>query len=99
MAAADVLSRHNLSTRTKDHQHWDQVIGVSQGAINKQFEQLHKVHPELTKIYGSIDGIGRIDAELLPMRIMIPAGTNVVNSTDVWLHIRCVPQANQFDAF
>ena len=88
MAAADVSSRLNLSTMTGNYGRWDQVLGMSQGAINKQFEQLHKIHPELTKIYGSLDGIGRIDAELLPMRIMIPAGDKIVNVTETFLEIR-----------
>ena len=83
----DIESRLWLQTKTQSGQNWDQVLGVSQRVINKNFEQLFKLYPTMADMYNS-NNAGMIDARLLPPRIIIPGGNTSANKSLVYFQLR-----------
>ncbi|USP80419.1 hypothetical protein yc1106_07693 [Curvularia clavata] len=76
----DTESRYWLQTETKTG-HWDQVVGISQGIINSNFEQLFKLYSaDMADMYSSVDDVGRIDARMLAPRLLIPGGKSSRNN-------------------
>jgi len=71
----DHETRKYLHTRTSNGE-WDQILALSQGIINQQFEALYNCYPEMSTMYTSIDDIGSLDAKLLAPRILIPNETS-----------------------
>lgn len=86
----DVESRLWLQTKTQSGQNWDQVLGVSQRIINKNFEQLYNMYKtDMGDMYDSNE-VGMIDAKLLAPRIIIPGGNTSANKSLVYFQLRCV---------
>ena len=83
----DVDSRLWLQTKTQSGHNWDQVLGLSQRVINKNFEQLFAMYPEMADMYNSND-IGMIDAKLLAPKIIIPGGNTSANKSLVYFQLR-----------
>jgi hypothetical protein len=86
----DTESRLWLQTKTASGHYWDQVIGVSQGCMNKNFEQLFVLYPEMKQMYNSDDNAGTIDATLSGVQILIPGGDSSVSRSEVLFQIRYV---------
>ncbi|KAL7952482.1 hypothetical protein V8C34DRAFT_299221 [Trichoderma compactum] len=83
----DVESRLWLQTKTQSGQTWDQVLGVSQRVINKNFEQLFNLYPEMADMYNA-NNAGMIDARLLAPKIIIPGGNSSANKSLVYFQLR-----------
>lgn len=83
----DVESRLWLQTKTQSGQTWDQVLGVSQRVINKNFEQLFELYPEMADMYNA-NNAGMIDARLLAPKIIIPGGNSSANKSLVYFQLR-----------
>ncbi|CAK7218948.1 hypothetical protein SEUCBS140593_003727 [Sporothrix eucalyptigena] len=84
----DVESRLWLQTKTQSGQNWDQVLGVSQRIINKNFEQLYNMYKtDMGDMYDSNE-VGMIDAKLLAPRIIIPGGNTSANKSLVYFQLR-----------
>ncbi|KAH7255065.1 hypothetical protein B0J15DRAFT_396499 [Fusarium solani] len=82
----DVDSRYMLQTRTNT-QPWDQVTGVSQDIVNKNFENLFRIYPQMSSM-DAMSSRGRIVAKLEPPKILIPAGTYGSNTSEVLFLLR-----------
>ncbi|KAK5996112.1 hypothetical protein PT974_04539 [Cladobotryum mycophilum] len=83
-------SRDDFSLTTMDGNHFDQVIGMSQGIINKSFEQLFK---QLDKdnsgveiSFDEIEGLGALSCHLDAPRILLNGMTT--NTTDAFYQLR-----------
>jgi hypothetical protein len=61
---------------------WDQVTGISQGIISKNFKNFFKLYPKMASMDARL-GKARIVAKLLPPRILSPAGTNAKTNSQV----------------
>ncbi|KAI1109254.1 hypothetical protein F5Y14DRAFT_40251 [Nemania sp. NC0429] len=82
----DVESRLWLQTKTQSGHNWDQVLGVSQRVINKNFKRLFELYPEMADMYNSND-MGMIDATLLAPQIIIPGGNTSANKSLVYFQL------------
>lgn len=77
MVSEAEISRLNVTTDTGNGS-YDEILAISQTAVNKGFENLFNVYPELQTMSYHDNSIGSINATLLPPKIVIPAvnGTN-----------------------
>ncbi|KAE8309261.1 hypothetical protein BDV41DRAFT_580693 [Aspergillus transmontanensis] len=67
----DFESRIDTSTRT-DNGAYDQVIALSQGLINENFQKLYDLYPELRDFKAGNEDVGIFTGKLLAPRVLIP---------------------------
>lgn len=67
----DYDSRIDTSTRT-DNGAYDQVIALSQGLINENFQKLYDLYPELKEFKAGNEDVGIFTGKLLAPRVLIP---------------------------
>jgi hypothetical protein len=82
LAMKDRDSRKLIRTATKDD-HWDQVLGISQNAINQDFINLHQTRPELRSFKKS-GPYGNIEGTLEPVRLML---VPTMEESPTWLYV------------
>ncbi|RHZ63618.1 uncharacterized protein CDV56_108632 [Aspergillus thermomutatus] len=79
---ADADSRHNVDLHTGSKS-YDEAVAFTERIINKNFEQLFTLYPQMKKVKRTKYGQPTIDAVLHPSQIIIPTdsatyGTNTV---------------------
>ncbi|KAF3930013.1 hypothetical protein ABW19_dt0200441 [Dactylella cylindrospora] len=86
-APTDYESRLRLTSRTNNG-YYDQVLGLSEDIINLNFEKLFNPESKLAHWYDSVNGVGSIQMDLLPPKILIPSGKLGDNYQNVWFQVR-----------
>lgn len=86
----DTESRQWLQTKTQSGHNWDQVLGVSQRIVNRNFQRLFELYPEMSEMYNTNDTTGMIDAKLLSPQILIPGGNSSVGRSEVLFQLRYI---------
>lgn len=67
----DYESRLDTTTRT-DNGSYDQVVALSQGLINDNFQKLYDLYPQLRNFEFSDKIVGDFKGELLAPQILVP---------------------------
>lgn len=83
----DYESRFETTTRTGDGA-FDQIIALSQGIINENFQKLYVMYSELHEVHFKEPGIGTLDGTLLAPQVLIPSGENASNYSRVLFLLR-----------